>query len=443
MTLFQRPTSIYQNISLTLVFGLFSFTLFSMVLVFFFILNPLANRVATDMGGLIHVVSQSWFALPAEKKEAFRSHLREQHQLMITDQHVPVTNLKVTYPFIPKLEKTLQDHAGQLITVKQDTIDKRCLWITIPHADQTVTIGFFHDRIGPRPSIVVLGILGAGSFFILITTILLVHRITRPIKTLSRAVNLLGSGDLTTRIPESGAKELVVLARNFNWMAQEIAQLLSNRSILFGGISHDLRTPITRMQIALELLQDENNLELISKMRNNLEEMENLIQQSLELVKGMDKYRTIDIEITTVILNIIQDYKNQGQIIYYKGYDCGICHIEVNAFRRVLFNLLDNAICYSGNQAIELYCKKEDKRLVICILDQGTGIPLDKLEAVFQPFYRLDNSRNKETGGSGLGLAIVRQLCDIHGWNIQLIPRDKKGLEVRLEIYQKTTELSK
>jgi two-component system osmolarity sensor histidine kinase EnvZ len=80
-----------------------------------------------------------------------------------------------------------------------------------------------------------------------------------------------------------------VLARNFNWMAEEIAQLLTNRSILFGGISHDLRTPITRMQIALELLQDDNNSELISKIRNNLEEMENLIQQSLELVKGMDK----------------------------------------------------------------------------------------------------------------------------------------------------------
>ena len=249
MTLFQRPNSIYLNISLTLVFGLFSFTLFSMILVFFFILNPLANRVATDMGGLIHIVSQSWFSLQPEKKQAFRSHLREQHQLMITDQHVPVTNLKTTYPFIPKLEKALRLHTGQLITVKQDVIDKRCLWIAIPHSGQTVTIGFFHDRIGPRPSIVMLGILVLGSLLILLTTILLVRRITHPIKTLSHAVNLFGSGNLSTRIPETGTKELIVLARNFNWMAEEIAQLLTNRSILFGGISHDLRTPITRMQI--------------------------------------------------------------------------------------------------------------------------------------------------------------------------------------------------
>ena len=431
MTLFRRPNSIYLNISLTLVFGLFSFTLFSMVLVFFFILNPLANRVATDMGGLIHIVSKSWFALPTEKKQEFRSHLREQHQLMITDENVPVTNLKVSYPFIPKLEKALHHHTGQLITIKQDIIDNRCLWITIPQADQSVTIGFFHDRIGPRPSIVIHGILVIGSLLILLTTILLVRRITRPIKTLSHAVNLFGSGNLSTRIPETGTEELVVLARNFNWMAKEITQLVTNRSILFGGISHDLRTPITRMQIALELLQDDKNSELISKIRNNLEEMENLIQQSLELVKGMDKHHAIDVEINKVVHDIILDY--QDQAIDYKSSDCGICNIEVNAFRRVLCNLLDNAICYS-NKTIKLICAKENEKLVIRILDQGLGIPSDKLEAVFQPFYRLDNSRNKETGGSGLGLAIVKQLCDIHGWNIQLIPRNKSGLEVKFEV---------
>jgi two-component system osmolarity sensor histidine kinase EnvZ len=262
----------------------------------------------------------------------------------------------------------------------------------------------------------------------------LVRRITHPIKTLSHAVNLFGSGNLSTRIPEIGTEELVVLARNFNWMAEEITQLLTNRSILFGGLSHDLRTPITRMQIALELLQDENDSELISKMRNNLEEMENLIQQSLELVKGMDKYHPVDIDINKVVHSIVLDYQDQNQVINYKDSKCGICSIEVNAFRRVLCNLLDNAICYSNHKTIELICIKEKEKLVIRIVDQGTGIPSDKLEAVFQPFYRLDNSRNKETAGSGLGLAIVKQLCDINGWKIELIPRNKGGLEVKFEV---------
>jgi two-component system osmolarity sensor histidine kinase EnvZ len=417
-----------------LIFGLLSFTLFSIALAIFFILNPMANRVATDMGGLIHIVSQSWFSLPAKEKQNFQSHLREQHQLMITDEKVLVTKIKVIYPFIPKLEKALQHYTGQIIKVRQDIVDERCLWITIPQKDKTVSIGFFHARIGPRPSIVMLGILIVGCVLILLTTILLVRRITRPIKTLSDAVNLFGSGDLSIRIPEIGAEELVILARSFNEMAQEITQLLTNRSILFGGISHDLRTPITRMQIALELLQNDSNSKLISKMRNNLVEMENLIQQSLELVKGLDKHNSIDVEITTVINDIVLDYKSQQQVIHYRPIDCGICNLEINAFRRVLYNLLDNAIRYSDNKVIEIFCIRENEKLVIRILDQGTGIPLDKLEMVFQPFYRLDNSRNKETGGSGLGLAIVKQLCDIYDWKIHLIPRPKGGLEVRLEI---------
>ncbi|MCF6204352.1 MAG: ATP-binding protein [Methylococcaceae bacterium] len=396
----------------------------------------MANRVANDMGGLIYTVSRTWFSLPPEKKQNFRSRLRKQHQLMVTDEKIPVTNIIINNPFIPKLEKSLLLQTGQIVTVKQDIKDKRCLWVSLSEAEQTVTIGFFHDRIGPRPSIVILGIIAAGSLLILITTILLVRRITQPIKTLSNAVSLFGSGDLSTRIPEKGSEEIVILAHNFNNMALEISQLLTNRNILFGGISHDLRTPITRMQIALELLQNDSNSTLISKMRNNLLEMETLIQQSLELVKGLDKHNAIDVEINTVINDIILDYKSQQQVIHYRPADCGICNIEINAFRRILYNLLDNAIRYSDNKVIAIICIKKNEKLVIRILDQGTGIPADKLEMVFQPFYRLDNSRNKGTGGSGLGLAIVKQLCDIYGWNIQLIPRLKGGLEVKLEIIQ-------
>ncbi len=436
MPKFQRPNSIYLNISLTLIFGLLSFTIFSIVLAFLFIVNPMANRVANDMGGLIYTVSRTWFSLPPEKKQNFRSRLRKQHQLMVTDEKIPVTNIIINNPFIPKLEKSLLLQTGQIVTVKQDIKDKRCLWVSLSEAEQTVTIGFFHDRIGPRPSIVILGIIAAGSLLILITTILLVRRITQPIKTLSNAVSLFGSGDLSTRIPEKGSEEIVILAHNFNNMALEISQLLTNRNILFGGISHDLRTPITRMQIALELLQNDSNSTLISKMRNNLLEMETLIQQSLELVKGLDKHNAIDVEINTVINDIILDYKSQQQVIHYRPADCGICNIEINAFRRILYNLLDNAIRYSDNKVIAIICIKKNEKLVIRILDQGTGIPADKLEMVFQPFYRLDNSRNKGTGGSGLGLAIVKQLCDIYGWNIQLIPRLKGGLEVKLEIIQ-------
>jgi len=303
----------------------------------------------------------------------------------------------------------------------------------LPLGDNVVYIGFLHERFGPHPSKAMFGILAGGLLLILITTLFLVRRITRPIKTLSNAVNLIGSGKLSTRIPEQGPQELAMLAHNFNCMAQEISQLMSNRSILFGGISHDLRTPITRMQIAIELLENENNTALITSMRNDLNEMEQLIQNALEFVKGMDKHRAFNVKINKVLNELAENYARQNQIIHWQS-NCGQCKVEINALRRVLCNLLDNAFRYSEGKPVNLTCSQEKDHLLIHIIDQGPGIPEDKLIAVFQPFYRLDNSRNKKTGGSGLGLAIVQQLCDIHDWEIELLIGKKQGLDVKLSL---------
>ncbi len=434
MSFFRRRNTISINTSLTLAFGLLSFTVISLFLVFHFILSPMVNRAADDLGGLMHILTKSWVSLPNDKKTAFQSHLRDQHELFITDGDVPVSDVTITYPFIPRLERALHHHTGQALTIKQGVDEDRRFWIFIPHASQMVKIGFLHERLGPHPSKAVVGILIAGCLLIFITTIFLVHRITQPITALSKAVNLVGSGNLATKIPETGAKELVTVARNFNKMTREITLLISNRNILFGGISHDLRTPITRMQIALELIEGTENSSLIEGMQNDLAEMENLIKQALELIKGMSKQHAKEVGLNDVIADIVTNYQRENNKIEWKASQCGRCMIEVNALRRVLCNLLGNAFRYGGDKAVKLECKKSKDKLIIRVLDQGPGIPEDELEAVFQPFYRLDVSRNKQTGGSGLGLAIVRQLCDIHHWNVSLLGRGMGGLEARLEI---------
>lgn len=434
MRFFKRPNTLYLKTSFTLSFGLVCFSLLSALLIFIFILSPMAHRAADDLGGLMHIISKSWVALPEQKKQAFQSHLRQQHFLFITDKNEPVIPIEKTFPFISRLEQALHHHTGQLITVMQSKDDENCFWVAIPLGKQIVKIGFLHARIGPRPLKAITGIVATACLLIMIATILMVRRITRPITTLSDAVKLLGAGNLSTRIQETGSEELVLMARNFNRMAEEITLLLTNRNLLFGGISHDLRTPITRIKIALELIEGVENTAYISGISNDLDEMDAIIKHTLELIKGMDRYHAVTIEINEVIDSIVADYQRHGHIIEWKKSECGICKIEVNALRRVLCNLLDNAFRYGEGRLVTLLCSKNKGTLVVNIIDQGPGIPVDKLDAVFQPFYRLDNSRNKKTGGSGLGLTIVRQLCDIHHWEIQLIPGKKTGLEVRLEI---------
>jgi two-component system osmolarity sensor histidine kinase EnvZ len=289
----------------------------------------MADRAADDMGGLMHIISKYWTTLPEEKKAAYQIHLREQHHLLITDQPVPLQTIKGHYPFIPRLEKSLQHHFHQALNIKQSIADgEPCFWAVLPLADSVVYIGFLHERFGPHPSKAILGILAGGLLLISITTLFLARRITRPIKTLSNAVNLIGSGKLSTRIPENGPQELAMLAHSFNCMAQEISQLMSNRSILFGGISHDLRTPITRMQIAIELLENESNTDLITGMRNDLNEMEKLIQNALEFVKGMDKHHAFNIKINKVLNELAENYARQNQIIHWQS-NCGQCQLLV------------------------------------------------------------------------------------------------------------------
>ena len=434
MNWLQRPQSLSLKTSITLAFGLIIYTGLSIGLVLYFVLIPMSDRAADDMAAFISMVSESWGSLNEQERIQFQAHLRKDHQLFISADPVPVTTIKKYYPFIPRLEKALLLHTGQQLEIKQHLEGRCCFWVDIMQNEQVVRVGFFHERIGPKPPMALAGILASACLLILITTILLVRRITSPVRKLSTAANQLGTGDFSIRIPETGPKELASLAYSFNRMAQELAQLMSNRAILFGGISHDLRTPITRMQIALELLEEDNSSNLIDGLRNDLNEMEQLIQQALELVKGLDKKRPVETDLDLLIAGIVDDYQRQQLIINWELSKCGVCKIEAEALRRLLTNLLDNAFRYGEDKSVNLSCVRKGGNLVICVKDQGPGIPKKHLEAVFQPFFRLDGSRSKKTGGSGLGLAIVRQLCDVHGWRVQLFPCKGKGLEACLVI---------
>jgi two-component system osmolarity sensor histidine kinase EnvZ len=434
MNLFRLPKSLFVNTSLTLAFGVIIYTALSIALVLYFILLPMANRAAEDMASFITMASESWERLNEQERVKFQAHLRDQHQLFITADPVQVAEINQYYPFIPLLEKALFRHAGQQVAIKQDLNNSYCFWVDLQQGEQKISIGFFHKRFGPRPPMALAGILATGCFLIVIASMLLVRRITNHIKRLSIAANHFGMGDFSTRIPETGPEELASLAQSFNRMAQELTQLMSNRTILFGGISHDLRTPITRMQIALELLEEDENSPLMAGLKNDLTEMEQLIQQALELVKGLDKHPPVETDLEQLLAKIVKDYQRQHHVILREKRICGTHKIEADVLRRVLTNLLDNSFRYGGNKPVKLSCLKIKKNLVIRINDEGPGIPKDKIESVFQPFFRLDHSRSKKTGGSGLGLAIVRQLCDVHGWKIQLFPGKRKGMEACLII---------
>ncbi|MCF6203701.1 MAG: ATP-binding protein [Methylococcaceae bacterium] len=434
MKFLKRLDSLFVKTSLTLTFGLSLFILLATSFTWFFILNPLSTGAANDMAALINITAKTWVSLPEQERKKFEKKIAKQHAIFFSHKNNSTQKLKKNYPFVRRLQKAIQKYTGQQVLIEQKIDNHDLLCFKLGYAKTIINICYFHSRPGPSPPIAITGIFIAATFLVIILTLLLVRRITRPVKKLSNAANLFGKGQYSIRIPETGPTELALLAHSFNQMAKEIAHTIENRAILFGGISHDLRSPITRMQVALDLLDQDQDKTLITHLKNDLSEMELLIQQSLDFVKGLDKQNAIEINLDDVFNTIIDDYRKQDLYIKLLAEPCGICKIDIQALRRVLSNLLDNAFHYGSNSPVTLSYKKEKHQLFIQVVDEGPGIPLEKLDIVFQPFYRLEHSRNKKKGGSGLGLAIVKQLCDAHGWEVKLLLRKSQGLEARLQI---------
>jgi two-component system osmolarity sensor histidine kinase EnvZ len=434
-----RPGTLYAKTGLTLSVALAAFLLFSVGVMVYYILVPVAKRGADDLAALIVLSAKTWVELPPETRGDFEWELLDNHDLMLASADVELPLLQRPMPYIRFLEAALTRRAGAAVHIHVSQEADRWYWVDLPMAGQIIRIGFARSRIGGRPPVVIVLLVSAGMVVILVTSLALVRRLTRPLARLSAATSSIGRGELLDPLPETGPLELASLARDFNRMAREISELLANRTTLLAGISHDLRTPMTRMRLALEILSDDAAPELVDGLNRDLEEMDRLIGQSLELARGLEQRKSEPVDLDAFVENIVNDYRRGGLVIDWESSGPCRCQVASLALRRIVANLLDNAVRYGGEQPVEirLHCGATDA--AIRILDRGSGIPPEQSEAVFRPFCRLESSRSRATGGSGLGLAIARQLADARGWQIQLLPRDGGGIEARITISRQSS----
>ncbi|MFS8977083.1 ATP-binding protein [Cupriavidus necator] len=253
----------------------------------------------------------------------------------------------------------------------------------------------------------------------------------RPLVALADAADALDPNAKTPPLREKGPTELVRAARAFNAMRERIASFVEERVQILAAISHDLQTPITRMKLRAEMAEDSEEKR---KLVQDLDEIETLVREGLAYARTThgagEKASRIDLG--SFIESLAYDYQDTGKAVTILQNPGGAIETRPHALRRILTNLVDNAIKFGG--AAELNVRRERDAVVIEVLDRGTGIPEDKLEAVLQPFVRLENSRNRETGGTGLGLAIAQQLAAAIGGSLRLRNREGGGLaaEVRL-----------
>lgn len=256
-----------------------------------------------------------------------------------------------------------------------------------------------------------------------------VRLVTRPLAQLAGAADELGPDLKARTLDEQGPTEVAHAARAFNAMQQRIAGYMAERVEILAAISHDLQTPITRMRLRTDLMDNEADQ---LKFRNDLESMNALVREGVTYARTLHGATEppCRIDADALLESMVADYEDAGQALRLEGRIGAPMVSRPNALRRILTNLIDNALKFGSD--VRLQALVDGTRLTLAVVDNGPGIPPDQLDAVLKPFYRVESSRNRSTGGTGLGLAIAHQLAMAMGAELSLHNRDEGGLEARL-----------
>ncbi|ACB96185.1 ATP-binding protein [Beijerinckia indica] len=265
---------------------------------------------------------------------------------------------------------------------------------------------------------------------ITIVSAIAARQLSRPVEQLAEAAHLFGINPHAPAIAETGPQELRQVIKTFNAMQGQIQKFVADRTTMLAAISHDLRTPLTRIRLRGEFIEDHGQR---TRLFRDVDEMQAMVDGALAFFRddALEEDTTI-FDLPGVILTIVNDYADQNIGIGYTGPSRVVYRGRPFALKRAFTNLIENAIKYGTPPEIELSC--EETTFIVSIRDRGPGIPPDAIDRVFRPYFRLEKSRNRTTGGVGLGLTVAQAIVQGHGGEIILYNRPGGGLEARITL---------
>lgn len=256
------------------------------------------------------------------------------------------------------------------------------------------------------------------------------YQLSRPIREFTDALRRFGTNPRALPMPETGPRELRASIRAFNGMQSQIQKFVEERTAMLAAISHDLRTPLTKMRLRGELVEDE---EQRARLFRDVDDMQAMVESALAFFRDDTQGEaTTTFDFPEMLRTIADDYNDQGSEVSYNGAEHVAFRGRPFALKRAFTNLVDNAVKYGRTPEVEF--RHSDERIVVVVRDGGPGIPPESAEQVFAPFYRLERSRNRATGGVGLGLTSARAVLRGHGGDISLRNRLGGGLEVEVTL---------
>ena len=420
-----RPT-LFRRAALSIGAGLLVFQLLSMLAVATYVLIPLEEQSAEDFAALVLLAARTWVELPPETRDAFAIELATNHQLELREAAFPATGeTRHHHAYMQLLRTALEQQAEPGVVPRLSETNDRWFHIDIAMAGHPLRFTFSDDRLHSKPFQALVPIVGMGVLVSVAVAWLLARRVSRPVAHLARAARQIGSGEHPAELPEDVEQELADLAHVFNQTSAKLAAQRENQDTLLAGVSHDLRSPLTRLQMAVGMLAEEYNSELLTRMEADIAAMDALIGAQLQLARVRQREAVVVTDVDALLRDVVAAGVASGNFaigLRTTGSGCTSAIAPV-ALRRIVANLIDNACLHGGKRGLDVIRRRCGNSILIGIRDRGPGIPVEMREAVFRPFVRVEPSRSRATGGAGLGLAIARQLADTHGWTLALKSR--------------------
>lgn len=395
------------------------------------ITDDILNYITRELNGLRLALDR----LPEYEKISYLKSLRQANHIYLQAdsrlQRPP--GLFINLPIIQNLAQRLSDKLGRTPDLRvQPGIDRTIIWVRLSNVYPNYWYGLWLNKNKKQFSPWFI----AQILLMLILSVLVVAwisvRLNRPFKRLTQLATHISQGQQPYPVKVSGAKEVKQLCVAFNTMSHAINRFESERALMLAGISHDLRTPLSRLRLALEMINDKQGIELKSGMVADLDEIDAVIGQFLTYIDRNVDEQIEKIEVNEFVSKIARRYNGQQQVIELHTISPTWLFVKPISLQRILTNLLDNALRYAG-PPVTITLDKSDSQFQICIIDTGMGIPTDELDYLCQAFTRKNNSRSN-ANGAGLGLAIVQRIAKANSIEISFNNRSQGGLCVCLKL---------
>ncbi|PJB70500.1 MAG: two-component sensor histidine kinase [Alphaproteobacteria bacterium CG_4_9_14_3_um_filter_47_13] len=328
------------------------------------------------------------------------------------------------------MSRALEAQVRRPYRVYPDVLEKKWVEVTIQLEKGLLRVSIPERRLFSTSVYLFLRWMIASSIILLIVAVLFMRNQIRPIRRLAIAAERFGKGkDIPASFKPEGAREVRQAAHAFLKMQERIKRQIQQRTAMLSGVSHDLRTPLTRMKLQVAMLEDCPDIE---GLKQDILAMERMIDAYLDFVRGEGGEQTMRIDLKDILIRIVSDMARQNCEVDLEIEGDLSLQLRPVAFERCLTNIVSNAQKYGGK--IWIKSRRLEDSIEIIVDDNGTGIPENKREDVFKPFYRLEDSRNPETGGIGLGLPIAQDIIHSHGGEISLSQNEQGGLRVTILI---------